>query len=47
MFLIIDNGCYKGHGAGHPDMGQGDDERSLFIRRSNAAEDTAIIAGIR
>jgi hypothetical protein len=37
MLLIIDDSRRKGHGAGHPDMSQGDKERSLFIRRNNVA----------
>ena len=47
MLLIIEDGRRKGHGAGHPEMSQGNKQRSLIIRRSNLAYDAAFITGIR
>jgi hypothetical protein len=45
MVVIISDRRGEGHGSGHPDLGEGDNERLLFIGRSDMAHDATFVTG--
>src|SRR5712691_1060133 len=47
MVVIIGDCRSERHRPGYPDLGQGDNERLLFIRGNNMAHDATFVAGIR
>ena len=47
MLLIIDDSRREGPCARHSDMGEGDEERMLFMQRDNVTYDATFIAGLR